>query len=397
MDRRSFLATSATGLALSQISNAVAVQPQVMPSGKDLGLRIITSDPLVLETPDSLLAASRVTPSSALFVRNHHGAKHLEGMQSRAMSGDLELSGLIDKPIRYPLAELTKLPKTEVEMVLQCSGNFRFQFSKLSPIKGTPWNKGGIGNVRFAGVRIDEFLKALGVTVSKQAKYLTAEGADQPEKTGQIDYEKSIPLDVAISRGILATELNGTALPSVHGGPLRLVVPGYYGNVQVKWLTKLRLEASETSNFFQIPDYRTPKLRIDPGTAIEYTFDNSDPNFDMKINSRIFAPSDGSMVAAGTMIDVRGVAWNDGLADLVAVELSKDDGATWSSTRLAASAGPYAFREWSTTTQFGKGEHSLWIRAVDALGRIQPIDGGLFWNPGGYGWNAIEKIRVTAV
>lgn len=397
MDRRSFLATSATGLALSHISNAVAVQPQAMPSGKDLGLRIITSDPLVLETPDSLLAASRVTPSSALFVRNHHGAKHLEGMQSRAMSGDLELSGLIDKPIRYPLAELAKLPKTEVEMVLQCSGNFRFQFSKLSPIKGTPWNKGGIGNVRFAGVRIDEFLKASGVTLSKHAKYLTAEGSDQPEKTGQIDYEKSIPLDVAISRGILATELNGTALPTVHGGPLRLVVPGYYGNVQVKWLTKLRLELSETSNFFQIPDYRTPKLRIDPGAAIEYTFDNSDPNFDMKINSRIFAPGDGSMIAAGKMIDVRGVAWNDGLADLVAVELSKDQGSTWSSTRLAASAGPYAFREWSTTAQFGKGEHSLWIRAVDALGRIQPIDGGLFWNPGGYGWNAIEKIRVTAV
>ena len=397
MHRRSFLATSATGLALSHISNAVAVQPQSMPSGKDLGLRIITSDPLVLETPDSLLAASRVTPSSALFVRNHHGAKHLEGMQSRAMSGDLELSGLIDKPIRYPLAELAKLPKTEVEMVLQCSGNFRFQFSKLSPIKGTPWNKGGIGNVRFAGVRIDEFLKASGVTLSKHAKYLTAEGADQPEKTGQIDYEKSIPLEVAISRGILATELNGTALPTVHGGPLRLVVPGYYGNVQVKWLTKLRLEASETSNFFQIPDYRTPKLRIEPGAAIEYTFDNSDPNFDMKINSRIFAPGDGSMIAAGKMIDVRGVAWNDGLADLVAVELSKDQGSTWSSTRLAASAGPYAFREWSTTAQFGKGEHPLWIRAVDALGRIQPIEGGLFWNPGGYGWNAIEKIRVTAV
>lgn len=397
MDRRSFLATSATGLALSHISNAVAVQPQAMPFGKDLGLRIITSDPLVLETPDSLLAASRVTPSSALFVRNHHGAKHLEGMQSRAMSGDLELSGLIDKPIRYPLSELAKLPKTEVEMVLQCSGNFRFQFSKLSPIKGTPWNKGGIGNVQFAGVRIDEFLKASGVTVSKQAKYLTAEGADQPEKTGQIDYEKSIPLDVAISRGILATELNGTALPAVHGGPLRLVVPGYYGNVQVKWLTKLRLEVSETSNFFQIPDYRTPKLRIDPGAAIEYTFDNSDPNFDMKINSRIFAPGDGSVIAADKMIDVRGVAWNDGLADLVAVELSKDQGSTWSSTRLAASSGPYAFREWSTTAQFGKGEHLLWIRAVDALGRIQPIDGGLFWNPGGYGWNAIEKIRVTAV
>ena len=398
MDRRSFIATSAAGLALCQVANAVvASQAQAMPAGKDLGLRIITSDPLVLETPDRLLAVNRVTPSSALFVRNHHGAKHLEDMQSRALAGEIEISGLLDKPIRFPLAELTRLPKTEVEMVLQCSGNFRFQFSKISPIKGTPWNKGGIGNVRFGGVRTSDFFKAAGVVLPKDAKYMTAEGTDQPEKAEQIDYEKSIPLDVALSRGIMATELNGTALPAVHGGPLRLVIPGYYGNVQVKWLTKLRLEAAETTNFFQIPDYRTPKQRINPGTAIEYTFANSDPNFDMKINSRIFAPEDGSMIASGKKIDLRGVAWNDGSAELVAVELSQDEGASWRSTRLGASAGQYAFREWLTTAQFEKGEHSLWIRAVDALGRTQPIDGGLFWNPGGYGWNAIEKIRVTAV
>ena len=397
MDRRSFIATSAAGLALSQVSNARALQAQAMPTGKDLGLRMITSDPLVLETPDRLLAANRVTPTSALFVRNHHGAKHLEDMQSRPLAGEIEISGLVGNPIRFPMAELTKLPQTEVEMVLQCSGNFRFQFSKISPIKGTPWNKGGIGNVRFGGVRISDFFNAAGVAMPKGAKYLTAEGADQPEKAEQIDYEKSIPLDVALSRGIMAIELNGTALSAVHGGPLRLVIPGYYGNVQVKWLTKLRLEAAETSNFFQIPDYRTPRQRINPGTAIEYTFDNSDPNFDMKINSRIFAPEDGSTIASGKKIDLRGVAWNDGSAELVAVEFSPDEGASWSATRLAASASPYAFREWSTTAQFEKGEHSLWIRSVDAVGRTQPIDGGLFWNPGGYGWNAIEKIRVTAV
>jgi len=397
VDRRSFLVTGASGMALGHVSNVVANQPNAIATGKDVGLKLITADPLVLETPDRLLSASRITPASSLFVRNHHGAKHLEGMEPREMTGELLLSGLIDKPTSYPLASIAKLPKTEVEMVLQCSGNFRFQFSKLSPIKGTPWNKGGIGNVRFAGVRISEVLKAAGVTVNKDAKFLTAEGADQPEKEGQIDYEKSIPLDVAMSRGILATELNGSGLPAVHGGPLRLVIPGYYGNVQVKWLTRLRFEAKETSNFFQIPDYRTPKQRIEPGAAVEYTFDNSDPNFDMKINSRIFSPVDGATVQAGQQTDVRGVAWNDGTAELVAVEISKDRGATWVATRLGDSAGPYAFREWQTDMTLVKGEHSVWVRAVDAVGRTQPIDGGLFWNPGGYGWNAMEQIRVTAV
>ncbi len=397
MDRRNFMATSAAGLALSPALSATAKEAQAASVTKDSALKVITTDPLVLETPDQLLAANRITPSTSLFVRNHHGAKHLEDMQPRPMVGDIELTGLLDKPTKYALSELAKLPKTEVEMVLQCSGNFRFQFSKLSPIKGTPWNKGGIGNVRFGGVRFSDFLKASGVTVASDAKFVTAEGADQPEKAGQIDYEKSVPLDVVMERGLLATDLNSTSLPAVHGGPVRLVIPGYYGNVQVKWLSRLRFEAKETSNFFQIPDYRTPKRRIEPGAAVEYTFDNSDPNFDMKINSRIYAPADNSSVPAGAKVSLNGVAWNDGTADLKAVEYSQDMGATWKSTQLAASAGPFAFREWSTSVNLEKGEHHLWIRAVDALGRTQPLDGGLFWNPGGYGWNAVEKIRVTAV
>ena len=65
---------------------------------------MITSDPLVLETPDRLLAANRVTPTSALFVRNHHGAKHLEDMQSRPLAGEIEISGLVGNPIRFPMA-----------------------------------------------------------------------------------------------------------------------------------------------------------------------------------------------------------------------------------------------------------------------------------------------------
>ena len=403
MDRRHFIGTSASGMIATQLAfehplaKALELPQSGIPTGKDASLKLVAADPLVLETPDALLAASRVTPSSALFVRNHHGAKQLSDMNPRPMEGELEIVGLVDKPIRYPISELSKLPLTEIEMVLQCSGNNRAQFSKLSPIKGTPWNKGGIGNVRFAGVRIGELVKAIGLNIRSEAKYLTAEGADQPEKSDQIDYEKSVPLDVALTRGLLVTKLNGDALPALHGGPLRFVIPGYYGNVQVKWLTRLRFEDRETNNFFQLPDYRTPKQLIAPGEKVEYTFDNSEPNFDMKINSRIFAPVDGSSIVANQLVRVQGVAWNDGAAALTAVELSRDMGKTWIATQLAPSAGPFAFREWAMQMQFEKGEHSLWVRAVDAHGRTQPLDGGLFWNQGGYGWNGIEKISLKAV
>lgn len=403
MNRRHFISATASGLIATHLArepplaNASELLQVGIPSGKNPLLKLVAADPLVLETPSSLLAASRVTPSSDLFVRNHHGAKQKSDMSSRPMEGDLDIVGLVDKPIRYPILELSTLPLTEVEMVLQCSGNNRAQFSKLSPIKGTPWTNGAVGNVRFAGVRMSDLVKAIGLNVRNEAKYLTVEGADQPEKPDQSDYEKSVPWDVALARGLLVTKLNGEALPALHGGPLRFVIPGYYGNIQVKWLTRLRFEARETNNYFQLPDYRTPKRLIAPGEAFECTFDNSDPNYDMKINSRIFAPIDGASIVADQIVRVHGAAWNDGAARLTAVELSRDMGKTWVATELAISAGPFAFREWSRQMQFERGRHELWVRAVDAHGRTQPLDGGLFWNQGGYGWNGIERISFEAV
>ncbi len=402
MDRRQFIATTATSLVAHPIaSSALGVPspvgtPSDIPTGKDQRLKVIAADPLVLETPDSLLASERVTKTSALFVRNHHGARGMLSLDGRPMTGALEIVGLDGGTVSIPMSELANMQSFDVEMVLQCSGNFRSLFSKVSPIKGTPWNKGGIGNVRFTGIRISDVLKRAGVKIVDEAKYLTAEGEDQPEKEGQIDYEKSVPMEVAMQRGMLATGLNGEPLPAVHGGPLRLVIPGFYGSVQVKWLTRLRLESKETSNFHQLPDYRTPKKLIPPGSKIEYTFDNSDPNFEMKINSRIFSPADGSTVSADQEFRAHGVAWNDGAVDLTAVELSIDGGKTWRATRLGDFAGPFAFREWSMNLKLPAGSHSISVRALDAMGRTQPIDGALFWNPGGYAWNGIETISFEA-
>jgi DMSO/TMAO reductase YedYZ molybdopterin-dependent catalytic subunit len=241
-------------LALHHLARSEINEGQ-MPAGKDKRLRIISDDPLALETPDELLAAGGMTPATALFVRNHHGAKAFCDMKARPAVGNLEIGGLVGRRQSVPLANLADLESTEVEMVLQCSGNFRSQFSRISPIKGTPWNKGAIGNVRFRGVPIVSVFKAIKLEIAPTARYLTASGSDLPEKRGQVQYEKSVPLDVALTRGLLATELNGEPLPAVHGGPLRLVIPGYYGTVQVKWLTSLRLDATESANYYQMTDY----------------------------------------------------------------------------------------------------------------------------------------------
>lgn len=395
MNRRQFMAVTGTSWLLGS-RFAVSQEVEKIIAGKDSALKIVSTDPLVLETPDPLLAAQRITPIKSLFVRNHHGAKTFSTMKTRPLEGNLEVTGLVRYQKAIPLTKLAKLEQNEVEMVLQCSGNFRFLFSKLSPIKGTPWVKGGVGNVKFKGVPISILFKELKLEIDPSAKYLTIEGADQPEKEGQADYEKSVPLEVAIERGILALELNGEPLPAVHGGPVRFVIPGYYGCSHVKWATRLRLEASETANAFQLPDYRTPKKLIKPGEQIEYTFQNSVPNFDMRINARMLSPSEKGIVRANEPILCKGITWNDGAAKIDSVDVSIDRGKTWTAAELEKETSPYAFREWSLKITFPKGEHQVWIKATDALGRSQPLDGGIFWNPGGYTWNGIDQVNITA-
>lgn len=394
LDRRQFMIASAMSPVLGALSRSRA-EDQSMPLEKDKRLRVISNDPLVVETPDELLVASRITPVTALFVRNHHGAKALCGMQPRLADGALQVSGLVRQASSIPLAALSTLHHVEVEMVLQCSGNFRSEFSKLAPIEGTPWKKGGIGNVKFRGVPIAVFLESSGIHVDASAKFLTVRGADCPENGSQVQYEKSVPLAAALERGLLATELNGQLLPTLHGGPVRFVMPGYYGTSQVKWLTHLRLDASESSNHYQATDYRTPKQPIPPGAKIAYTAANSDANFGMRIACRTLAPVDGAELSAQSLITVRGVAWNDGAEPLTAVVLSTDRGRQWAKTELGGFAGPFAWREWSTSLKLPAGRHELWVRAVDGSGRTQPVDGGIYWNPGGYAWNGVEKTQVT--
>jgi hypothetical protein len=134
---------------------------------------------------------------------------------------------------------------------------------------------------------------------------------------------------------------------------------------------------------------------LNPGESIEYTSANSDPNYDMKINSRLYFPASESVLRANTPFIAKGVAWNDGAAELTSVELSIDQGHNWQSAVMARVTGPFAFRGWTMTISLPVGRHQIWVRAADARGRTQPIDGGIFWNTGGYAWNGVEKVSVS--
>jgi hypothetical protein len=122
--------------------------------------------------------------------------------------------------------------------------------------------------------------------------------------------------------------------------------------------------------------------------------ENSEPNWRMKIKSLILAPAEAAEVAAGKVM-IKGVAFNDGRAKIERVEVSTD-ARTWRAAEVAEPAGPFAWCRWTAEVDLPQGDHTLHCRAVDGLGRTQPLDGQVHWNPAGYAWNGVHRVRIRA-
>ncbi len=399
-DRRVFLKT--VGATVAAVYGATPAGALADPSqaadavlpGKNPRLVVHTAAPAVLETPLDLLAQDRITPIDALFVRNVQHSAALLTIKPASLSGwKIELGGLVDRPQMINARLLEELEQVAVEMVLQCSGNGRSLFSAAAKTKGTNWGRGGMGNVRFGGVRLQTVLDHFGIQPKPQARYLSAEGVDDPA-AGEQDFEHSLPLADALRKSVLALRINGEPIPAVHGGPVRLVTGGYYGTMHVKWISRLRFDAEESNHTSQVPQYRTPLVPIAPGEPFEATLTNSEPNWRMKIKSVVLAPLPGAKLPAGE-VSASGVAFNDGEAAIETVLVSGDAGRTWQRAEVDAPDSPYAWYRWQARLKLPAGRQQIWARAIDKLGRTQPLDGTIHWNPQGYTWNGVDKIDVT--
>ncbi|MDZ7706416.1 MAG: molybdopterin-dependent oxidoreductase [Trueperaceae bacterium] len=395
-------AAASAGLpTITQFARAQDLQPasQVI-AGKSDAMIVHNDRTGVLETPLDLLSEHAITPKEILYVRNNQiqepEGRSLEGVPLEGWT--IELMGSVAFPRVVDAATLADLPQEEVTMVLQCSGNGRSFYARSVQTRGTQWAHGGMGQVTFRGPKLTSLLDTFEPALAPrdEVNFVTAEGRDAPpEGSARPDFEHSLPLDDVMERAILATHMNGEPLPGAHGGPVRLVVPGYYGTMNVKWLSRLRFEGLQTNNVNQIPRYRIPNDPIEPGTPITYTFDNSTPDWRQLVKSVIFSPSNESDVAAGE-VEVSGVAWNDGTVPVTAVEISIDDGQTWRRADLSAPHGGYGWYEFSTVVNLGSGQNRIWSRAIDERGRAQPLNGSILWNPSGYEWHGADYVDVAA-
>lgn len=336
--------------------------------GKHEQLAVLTAEPLNVETPVALLDGSQLTPVEHLFMRNNYDLPVFDPLCWR-----LTIDGLVRRPLSLDYAALCALPTTSVVAVLECSGNGRSMFAATgSPAEGLPWGHGAVGCAEWTGVPLALLLERAGVDpCALQAECVSA---------GVEPFVRGVEVAKLLEHGLLALAVNGAPLPWVHGGPVRLVVPGWGGVNWVKWLSCITLIAGESQSAFNQESYvvydaegrATGKVRA------------------LQVRALLTYPEPGATLRAGTH-ELRGLAWSAGQG-IAQVELSANGGASWQLAQLGAELGPQAWRSFGWHWHAEPGTHTLMARATDGAGQTQPL--AVPFNRKGYLNNAVQPIEV---
>lgn len=385
---------------------ATAADASQIIAGKSPAMIVHNAKIGVMETPLALLREHRVTPPDILYNRTHFpvdGAGKwvaTTAPASREVVRDwtILVSGLVQRPKAVKVADLEGMPMVKRVSVMQCAGNGRSYYWAKAKTPGSGWQHGGMGNLEWEGVPLKPLLASLDLSPDSRVRFLTANGKDEPPVPGGADLIKSYRIDAPqLDDAILALRLNGKPIPTIHGGPVRLVIPGYYGNMNVKWVTDLLLMEQPTPSALMQKTYRMPHEPVQPDkfTTRDLTRENSTPTYGFAIMSVVFDPLIGQTVKAGN-VTFRGVAWNDGVVPIAEVRISLDQGRSWLLTEIDRSDGAYAWQHWQAQARVEAGPHEVWVRAIDAWGRSQPLDGLTTWNPGGWDWHGVDRVGFQA-
>lgn len=332
----------------------------------------IVHDPTDWETRPATLDGSPITPHGELYVCNHLPFPEPD-IVADPSRWRLDVRGT-RRPGTFSLDALRALGTESVTMVLQCTGNGRRFFAHRSD--GPDWGIGAVGCVTWTGVPLRRVAAAAG-GVEALARYATATGGEAVNPLADALFsmrvERSIPLDKALDDCLLALEMNGAPIPLVHGGPLRLVVPGYFGINQVKYLKVLAFGARQSDADMMRHEYRYRPVGV-AGAVTQPTA------WAMGVKSIVW-PAAPSRVRRGAVL--HGVAFG-GLEPVERVEISWNGGADWRAARFTGpDLGRYAWRCFDVPVDVPPGTHTVASRAVDAAGRCQPERRTP--NAGGYG------------
>jgi DMSO/TMAO reductase YedYZ molybdopterin-dependent catalytic subunit len=359
------------------------------------------SRPARLAEPDELISAEEL----ALAARNHgmplealrydvtpiglhYLLVHYDIPAVDAADWALSIRGRVARSLTLSLGDLQDRPRHTVRATMECAGNGR---ARLLPRPiSQPWLVEAVGTADWTGVRLRDLLADAAPESSAVEVVFT--GADHGIERGiEQDYQRSLPIHDAVHPDVLlAYEMNGQPLPPQHGHPLRLVIPGWYGMAQVKWLTEIDVVDTPFTGFQNAVAYRVRQRSDEDGEPVTRMVPRAllvPPGFpDFMSRERI--------VASGA-VTLAGRAWS-GFAPIVRVEVSTDGGQTWSDATLDSGGDhPWAWRGWSFVWHAQVGKHVLSARATDADGRTQPVDQP--WNRGGFANNLVQQVPVTCL
>jgi DMSO/TMAO reductase YedYZ molybdopterin-dependent catalytic subunit len=339
--------------------------------------KIVTATPENSETPLESVR-SWVTPNRLFFVRNHFGLPVLDQSTWR-----LHVEGCVSWPAAWTWDELTALPERTVFATVECAGNGR---SFLTPrVAGVQWGAGAIGHAEWTGVPLRLVLERAGLW--PEAVEVLFEGwdegseADHPEPMA---FARSLPLAKALdSDTLLAYRMNGELLEPVHGFPVRLFVPGWYGVASVKWLKRIAVLDRPFDGYYQ-----TSKYTVQQRTATGQERVIVGP---MAVKSEIIRPHGDAVLGLGTN-RVFGVAWA-GEQAVAGVEVSTDDGRSWNPAQLIGPQAAYSWTLWEYLWEAAApGNYALLARATAADGHTQPTEHDPLL--GGYMIHLSRAIRV---
>ena len=388
------------------------------------GLRILSDDPENAEAASRTTYASFITPREEHYIRNHYATPDIDEDE-----WTVSLTGMVDEEVELSMDEIRNGYSTEtVTHTMQCSGNGRSYFEPQ--VGGNQWTFGAVGNTVWTGTPLSEILEQYGAD-TEEGTWLSVMGGEAPE--GEDIFTRSIPMSKVMDDCLLAYEMNGKPMNSDHGFPVRLLVPGWFGNNNVKWVNRMHVmdrmvygEEWETEDQRLYTHWQQYSYRITPideeteqfeEISVFDTQDQMDSEeirhpyiYDQIVKSLIGYPPEEATVQAGPggTLEIVGVAWA-GDDEVESVDVSTDGGETWNEAEFFGPVmGTYSWRQFRYAWEPEPGEYTIYSRATDDQGRSQPArisdpedqlveitDEEFPWNQGGYANTAYEPHGVT--
>ena len=385
ISRREFIALGATGLGALTVSPVIArdLGDGRRAYGERSAFEHATRSFGASSTPGT--GSSRtplqdlygtITPSSLHFERHHSGVPKID-----PNAHELLLDGLVEQPLVFTLKDLRRFPSVSRVHFVECAGNSGREHEGR-PGETAQKSHGLLSNTEWTGVPLKTVLDEAGLKAA--ARWIVAEGADASRLS------RSLPLDKALDDVLLAYGQNGEPLRPEQGYPLRLIVPGWEGNVNIKWVDRIKV----TDEPFMTRDEASSYTDLMPGGKARWF------TFVMEAKSVITRPSGEQLLDGHGSYEISGLAWS-GRGRITRVEVSTDNSKTWADARLDGPALPNAVARFSLPWKWQGDEAALQSRCTDETGYVQPTREQLIsvrgLHPGPDGFNHYNGIKTWFV